>query len=218
MESLVAERSLFNHRQTRGEEVLRGRCRRSRRSRRSGRSYHILYIKPNELEVFLYFFTRRNYRIKTSDLSLELIHDPAPRRHGDSRTYSGDEKSACRMILRLQDSFNFFGFLWGLFQSSISVSFLFPCSSLPLLCPLLMCFLVLSSAFSSSALSLLCVLQPFLYLFQVSLFPCMESIQDFFSLRSKRSAARWKAPVKGFPKPASKVCLTHRRTRDNTKP
>ena len=47
---------------------------------------------------------------------------------------------------------------------------------------------------------------------------CMASGQDFFFLRSKRSAARWKAPVKGFPKPASKVCLTHRRTRDDLNP
>ena len=114
------------------------------------------------------------------------MNDPAPRRHGDSRTYSGDEKSACRMILRLkllQDSFNFLGFcgvyrlLVPVFQSSISVSFLFPCSSLPLLlCPFLMCFLVLSSAFSSSALSLLFVLRPFLYLFLVSLFPCLSLV------------------------------------------
>ena len=34
-----------------------------------------------------FFNTRRNYRIKTSDLSLELMNDPAPRRYGDSRTY-----------------------------------------------------------------------------------------------------------------------------------
>ena len=37
------------------------------------------------MNSIFFFFLKRNYRVKTSDLSLELMNDPAPRRHGDSR-------------------------------------------------------------------------------------------------------------------------------------